>query len=249
MDQIIKNKLKEIEKAENVKIILAVESGSRAWGFESKDSDFDVRFLYVRDRASYLKLESVRDVIEWQLDEVLDINGWDIQKALRLLYKSNPTLFEWCASPIVYAKTSEADTFKNILQQYFSVKKSMFHYWHMANSNYREYLKGDKVKAKKYFYVLRPILASQWIVNYRTAPPIEFEQLVAHVLDDALKPIISDLLAQKKSTNELDTIDKISVLNHYIEQELDALKKLAQDAFETQDNAWEPLNQFFLSLL
>ena len=97
----IERKLKEVEEKENVTVIMAVESGSRAWGFASKDSDYDVRFLYVRRREDYLKLQPPRDVIEWQLDEVLDINGWDIRKALVLLYKSNPTLFELCNSPNV----------------------------------------------------------------------------------------------------------------------------------------------------
>jgi predicted nucleotidyltransferase len=95
-----------MEKKENVRVILEVESGSRAWGFASPDSDYDVRFIYVRPKDFYLKLEKTRDVIEWQLDETLDINGWDLQKALRLLHISNPTLFEWNNSPIIY-KTTE----------------------------------------------------------------------------------------------------------------------------------------------
>lgn len=249
MNKIIQSKLREIEKVENVKIILAIESGSRAWGFESKDSDYDVRFLYVRTQESYLKLEGVRDVIEWQLDDVLDINGWDVQKALKLLYKSNPTLFEWCTSPIVYAETSEAMELKKVVENYFSTKKSLFHYWNMANTNYREYLKGQKVKAKKYFYVLRPILASKWITNYNTIPPIEFDKLVASVLDNNLKPVVNELLNQKKNTNELDLIDKIDTLNNYIENELIELEKAAQGTLDKKDNEWDPLNRFFLSLL
>jgi uncharacterized protein len=90
MEEIIKQKLMDIERTENVRILLAVESGSRAWGFASPDSDYDVRFLYVRPKTDYLRLEAVRDVIELPINEVLDINGWDLQKALRLLYTSNP---------------------------------------------------------------------------------------------------------------------------------------------------------------
>lgn len=92
MRKIIETKLKEIEKKENVRIIYAVESGSRAWGFASPDSDYDVRFIYVRPKDYYLRLDKTKDVIEWQLDETFDINGWDLQKALRLLHGSNPTL-------------------------------------------------------------------------------------------------------------------------------------------------------------
>ena len=100
MNDIILRELKKIEEWENVKIIMAIESGSRAWGFASPDSDYDVRFIYVRKEDDYLKREKTRDVIEWKLDEVFDITGWDIKKALQLLHNSNPTVFEWCASPI-----------------------------------------------------------------------------------------------------------------------------------------------------
>ena len=95
MLETIKQKLNEIEKRENVRILHAVESGSRAWGFASPDSDYDVRFIYVREKEFYLRLDKTRDVIEWQLDDTLDINGWDLAKALTLLHRSNPTVFEW----------------------------------------------------------------------------------------------------------------------------------------------------------
>lgn len=119
----ILEELQKIEQIHNVKIIMAIESGSRAWGFASPDSDYDVRFIYVRKKEDYLKLEGMRDVIEWKLDEVLDINGWDIRKALQLLHKSNPTIFEWCASPIVYLSTTDFDVLKKAMPGYFSEKK------------------------------------------------------------------------------------------------------------------------------
>lgn len=134
MCETIIRKLHEIEKTENVRILLAVESGSRAWGFASPDSDYDVRFIYVRPKEDYLRLEKIRDVIELPLDDVLDINGWDLQKALRLLYKSNPTLFEWAASPIVYMETEFAGQFRNVMNTYFSTKKSLYHYISMADA-------------------------------------------------------------------------------------------------------------------
>lgn len=151
MRERILEELRKIEETEDVKIIMAIESGSRAWGFASPDSDYDVRFIYVRKKEEYLKLEGVRDVIEWRLDETLDINGWDIKKALQLLHKSNPTVFEWCTSPIVYMEREEFGWLKELLPDYFSEKKSLFHYWHMAETNYREYLKGEEVRVKKVF--------------------------------------------------------------------------------------------------
>lgn len=151
MRETILSKLKEIENKENVKILLAVESGSRAWGFASPDSDYDVRFIYVRPKEDYLRLEKTRDVIELPIEGELDINGWDLDKTLRLLRASNPTLFEWFSSPIVYRETAFAQDFRSIMQRYFSSKRGLSHYLSMASSNYREYLKGDTVKAKKYF--------------------------------------------------------------------------------------------------
>lgn len=178
MEKLILSKLQKIEKTENVRILLAVESGSRAWGCASPDSDYDVRFIYVRNEQDYLRLEKVRDVIELPVDNVLDINGWDLQKTLRLLYKSNPTLFEWFSSPIVYMETEFADEFRRMMLEYFSGKRSLYHYINMAERNYREYLKGDMVKAKKYFYVLRPVLACRWILDQGTPPPMLFTELM-----------------------------------------------------------------------
>ena len=146
MQNVIEEQLKEIEEKENVKIIYCVESGSRAWEFASPDSDYDVRFIYVRNKEDYLKLNKNRDVIEWRLDDVLDINGWDIQKALRLLYKSNPTLIEWSMSPMVYKTTPQWEKISGIISQYFLEKTGVYHYLSMAKGNYREYLKTDEVK-------------------------------------------------------------------------------------------------------
>lgn len=248
MKEIIHNKLKEIEERENIEIILAVESGSRAWGFESPDSDYDVRFIYARRSNDYLKLEGVRDVIEWQLDDMFDINGWDIQKALKLLYKSNPTLFEWCTSPIIYHKISKFEVLNQLLPQYFSKKKSLYHYWHMAMTNYRNYLKDDMVKAKKYFYVLRPILAGKWIVNQGTNPPMKFNELLDKELPHELRSVLNDLLDKKMNAPELELIPKIHGLNDYIEESIPELELSAKNMNE-DNNSWNNLNKAFKEII
>ena len=132
----IVDKLVEIEQKENVKVLYAVESGSRAWGVESPDSDYDVRFVYVRPREEYLKLQETKDVIEWQLDEVLDINGWDLKKTLIQFHKGNATLFEWANSQIVYKTTDEWDKIYEESKKYFSEKIALYHYYGTANSTY-----------------------------------------------------------------------------------------------------------------
>ena len=244
MQNVIEEELKEIEEKENVKIIYCVESGSRAWGFASPDSDYDVRFIYVRNKEDYLKLNKNRDVIEWSLD----INGWDIQKALRLLYKSNPTLFEWSMSPIVYKTTPQWEKISGIVSQYFLEKTGVYHYLSMAKGNYREYLKTDEVKLKKYFYVIRPILACKWILDKKTAPPMLFSELMNECLDDELKPEINRLLEIKKQTSELGKGKRIDVINDYIEKELAEIEKKA-DIIENKYNDWEILDKIFLEIL
>ena len=248
LDKRILEELRKIEAVEGVKIIMAIESGSRAWGFASPDSDYDVRFIYVRKQEDYLRLEGMRDVIEWRLDETLDISGWDLKKALQLIYKSNPTIFEWCASPIVYMENEAFEKIKALLPQYFSVKKSLYHYWHMAETNYREYLKGDIVRVKKYFYVIRPLLAAKWILDWRTSPPMLFDDLVEAELDTSLRPELDRLLEMKKTMPEMGQAPRIESLNKYIENIMPEMKQLA-DHEEDITVEWAPLNEVFLNVL
>ena len=248
MKDIILRELKKIEAQENVKIIMAIESGSRAWGFASPDSDYDVRFIYVRKEEDYLKLEKTRDVIEWKLDDVLDINGWDIKKALQLLHNSNPTVFEWCASPIVYWETEESEWLKDILPQYFSVKKSLHHYWHTSETHYKTHLLSDEVNIKKYFYALRPLLAAKWILDKRCAPPMLFEELVEEELEAELVPEVNRLLDMKKTLPEMGKAPRIQVINDYIESELQEVK-VATEGIEEQEVEWDGLNELFLRMV
>ena len=248
MKQLIVSKLKQIEKDYNVKILLAVESGSRAWGFASPDSDYDVRFIYVRPEEDYLRLEKVRDVIELPINDELDINGWDLQKTLRLLCNSNPTLFEWFSSPVVYIETEFAEQIREITEEYFSTKKGLYHYISMAESNYREYLKTDTVKAKKYFYVLRPILACRWIIDKGMPPPMLFSELVSAELPEYLRPEVKCLLDLKMNSPELKEIPRINVLNEYLDESISTIRKTAGN-FEDSQNSWEKLDKLFLTAL
>lgn len=230
MKEIIKQKLLEIEEKEHVRILYAVESGSRAWGFASPDSDYDVRFVYVRRLEDYLRLDEVRDVIEWQLDDVLDINGWDLQKMLRLLSKSNPTIFEWNNSPIVYHTMPEWEQISAVVNDYFQSISGLYHYLSMAKTNYREYLKGDMVRLKKYFYTIRPILACKWIQEKGTPPPMLFSELCEAQLEDRLLPEIEQLLHLKTHSPEITTGRKMQVLNDYIERNIAEISEVLERA-------------------
>ena len=249
MREIILERLKEIEKTEDVRILMAVESGSRAWGFASPDSDYDVRFIYARPVEEYLRLNPARDVIEKPIDDILDINGWDINKMLRLLYKSNPTLFEWASSPIVYADNGLKERIAPILPKYFYAKKGLYHYLSMAKSNYREYLKSELVKAKKYFYVIRPLLACKWILDRNLPPPMLFSDLVDSELDPAHRPEIDMLLDLKMNAPELKLVPKVSSLNAYMDRCIQEIEQKLDQMPDSPQNDWDELNKLFLEII
>lgn len=221
----ILRRLQTVENDNDVKIIWACESGSRAWGFASEDSDYDVRFIYLNRREWYMAvdLEDKRDVIETPLEDVWDVNGWDMRKALRLYRKSNPPLLEWLQSPIVYQQSSQAtDKLRALLPTYYSPRACMYHYLHMAHKNYRTYLKGDEVWTKKYFYVLRPLLGCRWIERELGAVPMEFEHLVSETdLSDDLNDAIKQLIRDKRSGGELGRGPRVPAISDFIELEFE----------------------------
>jgi predicted nucleotidyltransferase len=237
--------LAKIEQTENVRILHAVESGSRAWGFASPDSDYDVRFIYVRRPQDYLRLEKVRDVIEWQQDDILDINGWDLPKALRLLRSSNPTLFEWNNSPLVYKTTADWAAIRREFDNYFLIKAGLYHYLSTAISNYRGFCKGRTVRLKKYFYVVRPLLACQWILDKKCPPPMRFSELIEKELAPEMRPIIDELLQVKTKTCEVGEGKPIEPLNTYIEKTIMALQAAIAALPSETKAGWARLNELF----
>jgi predicted nucleotidyltransferase len=240
----VRNELAKVEAAHDVRVLYACESGSRAWGFALRDSDYDVRFLYVHPRDWYLSVDNHRDVIE-QMDGDLDISGWELRKALRLLRKSNPPLLEWLKSPAVYLQDAAfLAGFRELAAGYCSPVRCFAHYLHMASGNARQYLKGETVCLKKYLYVLRPLLACRWIERGRGQVPMEFAELVYEVVDDARVLLaIAELVAGKMEGGELDYAPKIEVLEQFIHTEIPRLRQVlpAEDAPPQA----EALNRFF----
>ena len=245
----IDEKLNEIEDKEHVKILHAVESGSRAWGFASPDSDYDVRFVYAREADEYLSLDEPRDVIEWQLDEVLDINGWDLKKALKQFARGNATLFEWNGSPIVYRTTPEWEKIREVSKQYFSEKSAVYHYYGTANNTYHEYLTGETVRYKKYFYALRPLLAAMYIEENHAAPPVLFDDLLKMNLPAELRTAIDDLLEIKKRTTEKEENPQFPVIKKFIEEEVVRQKEIADNLPDDHNKDWTALNELFREMI
>ncbi|MGB4811929.1 MAG: nucleotidyltransferase domain-containing protein [Methylophilaceae bacterium] len=249
----ILNRLNQVELTHDVRILLAVESGSRAWGFASPNSDYDVRFIYVKnDKNWYLSvdLEDKRDVIEYPIVDDIDLNGWDVRKALKLFWKSNPTLTEWIQPSIIY-KTSGSflEKINMLLPQIYSCEHGIHHYKSMAKTNYRGYLQAELVPLKKYFYVLRPLLAVRWLEAYKTTAPIEFKKLL-HLLEDQpfLLDEINALLEKKKAVQELAKDKPIQALNAFIEVELSRLENNLPEKSVIKGNMSD-VNQLFLEIL
>lgn len=252
--EILEN-LDQIERRYGVRILLAVESGSRAWGFASPDSDYDVRFIYLQKARDYLRIEPAKDVIEWQLDEVLDINGWDLKKALYAMGKGNPNLLEWTASPIVYRKAPEWERIAALKDSFFSEKAALHHYYGIAGHTLKSYLSEDRVKYKKYFYALRPLLCCRWIRHFHEAPPVEFERLLTlfdsgeEGLTRELFSSIEDLLAKKAVTEEKDLNPQIPEIIDFIREECGRQKSFLSNAPEDRRIDMQKLNDCFYSLL
>ncbi len=248
----IMSSLRKVEASENVRVLFACESGSRAWGFPSRDSDYDVRFVYIRPKDWYLSidLEQRRDVIECTLHNSIDLSGWDIRKALRLLRKSNPPLVEWLNSPIIYVDSlGFAAKLRSVLPNYYAPAVCIYHYLHMARGNFREYLRGDVVWVKKYFYVLRPLLAIKWIEAGRGVVPMEFDVLVETMVENPdTKQHINGLLERKRAGEELDTGPAIPAISQFIETELSRLETVSPEK-QAGGNDPEELNMLFRETL
>jgi predicted nucleotidyltransferase len=220
----ILKKLEEIESTYDVKIIYACESGSRAWGFESTDSDYDVRFVYVHPEDWYLSAFPKRDVIEEPINDLLDFSGWELRKALQLAYKSNPALMEWIHSPVVYKQRPEYTLFRETVLASFKPIAAYYHYLSMVKSNVRE-IERENVKLKKYMYSLRPLLCEKWVIEKQTQPPILFNELLdLYHPNGNVRQEINNLLEQKRTSGESKTVPQNQLLNDYITEQLDQME-------------------------
>lgn len=251
MRETILQTLKEIEAKKNIKILYAVESGSRAWGFASEDSDYDVRYIYIRREEDYLRVNELRDTIEGPLDDILDFSGWDIRKTLELLRRCNPSLMEWYHSPIVYLTTPLWECVAAMIPAYFQPRSNMHHYLSMVKSNWNTYLKPELelVSAKKYLYVLRPLLCCRWLERYGTVPPVLFDTLCRTVLPEELIPAMESLLEQKKHGEEKQLIPRLTPLDDFIMAETPRLTQVRDSLPNPALAGYEELNSCFLRLL
>lgn len=251
--QEIMERLKNTEVQYNVKILLAVESGSRVWGFASPNSDYDVRFIYIHPADWYLSfnLEDSTDYIEYPISDKIDMYGWDIRKALRLYWKSSPMFVEWILSPHIYIESgSFANHVRKLLPEIFSLESSIHNYRSIAKTDYHKYLIGEEIRLKKYFYVLRSLLSIRWIEKYGEVAPLEFEKLL-HLIENQSRVIldIKSLIDKKQDISNMRLSEPVASIQLFIKEEFERLDGLSFGKFKKPEEPIEKLNQLFRLIL
>ncbi|MBL8549550.1 MAG: nucleotidyltransferase domain-containing protein [Hyphomonadaceae bacterium] len=213
-------RLDALARERGVRMLLAVESGSRAWGFHSPDSDYDVRFLYVHAADAYLSLFPPRDVIETPIEGLIDLNGWDLGKALKLMIRGNSVVHEWLASPIRYcADEAFLAALAPVARAWRSTYADAYHYYGLLQSQWARFIEGrERVKLKKYFYVIRPAIALAWLREKPdAAPPMDLPGLLRGVaLPRETFQALEALRVAKRDASEIGEGARIPALDAYV---------------------------------
>lgn len=255
-------RLGRIEADYGVTIVFAIESGSRAWGFPSPDSDFDVRFVYHRPLADYLGLDQPRDTIETPIDGDWDVNGWDIKKAIAQLVKGNATIGEWLNSPLIYRESGPVPIkLRDLVKRHATPQSSARHYMGLGRTCYQKDIVGSprktgfgdedvQVNRKKYLYALRAALAISWIERYKEVPPMAMPALLSgDIVPMALRPEIDTILHQKATMGEYMTGSRIPLFDDFIERQIEWVKSEGFDKIEPSAAFREEANELLLTTL
>ncbi|WP_445458224.1 nucleotidyltransferase domain-containing protein [Flavobacterium sp. HNIBRBA15423] len=217
MQEKILEKLKEIELQKGVELLYAVESGSRAWGFASPDSDYDIRFIYKHDLDYYLSLWEKPDTIEFMTADDLDGSGWDLRKTVRLLAKSNASLLEWIFSPVVYYENEAfMQQLRTLAKDCFSPVACLHHYLG-TTKNFMTVCEQEEVKLKSYFYALRTALAGKWIIENNSFPPVAFMELLP-IAPQNIQEKVKELMEIKANQNETYLHPKEELITTFLQE-------------------------------
>ncbi|SHI84536.1 nucleotidyltransferase domain-containing protein [Flavobacterium terrae] len=247
MKQNILNQLKHIEQTKEVEVLYAVESGSRAWGFASPDSDYDIRFIYKHELDYYLSLWDKPDTIEFMTTDDLDGSGWDLRKTLKLLAKSNAPLLEWLYSPVVYYENETfATQMRALAKDCFSPIATLHHYLG-TTKKFMEACQADEVKLKSYFYALRTALAGKWIIESNSFPPVDFMKLLPIAPQNIQEKVI-ELMAIKANQDENYLHPKEEMITSFLEETVTFNEQHASGLGSGKKMNKE-LDEFFMELI
>ncbi|MBT34043.1 MAG: nucleotidyltransferase [Thalassobius sp.] len=241
----VRNKIAELEQSYHIRIVYACESGSRAWGFASPDSDYDIRFIYTHPLKKYLSVGNYKAEMDFAVTNDIDLSGWELRKTLGLLFKSNATVFEWLQSPVVYHNEDDfREQLWQICPEYFKPTTLIYHYLGTVKSAYGSGVSDGLIKIKKYFYIIRPVLAALWVAEKEEIPPMEFAKLCELIENDPVYKVVQALLEQKKVAKEGERIALIPELENFIETAREKCE-LAAKSFEKQQFTTDSLDTFF----
>ena len=247
MKEQILNKLEEIESDKKIEILFAVESGSRAWGFASPDSDYDIRFVYKHNKDWYLNLWEQKDSIQFMTEEDLDGSGWDVRKALKLLAKSNASFLGWLFSPIVYRENPIfLNEIKELAANNFNPVSGFYHY-HSMNRGFEETLGSDKMTLKSFFYAIRTALSAKWVYEKNTIPPVFFKELYP-LIDSEYHGMLDDLILLKSKHIEKSNEPVDPVLIELVKQLVKETDSVKNDKIKRKPKP-EEFNNLFLKTI
>ncbi|MCL1994339.1 MAG: nucleotidyltransferase domain-containing protein [Spirochaetes bacterium] len=247
----ILQKLHETENAYRVKIPLAIESGSRGWGFASANADYDCRFLYVRQKDWYLSVLERKEFIEYAVDEVFDIRGYDISRALKYIMNSNATIYEWISSNVVYIRDEPTlAKLQTLAADFFNPIPISYHYLNLAKKMFLEVNDADTAKIKKYFYILRPIANLNFIWQYRKMPYMEYDKTLAEIdIKPDVLSAIQELTERKMAAKEHDLIPRFEPLAGYFQEELAKFERQLKEMSHTKNKNYDSVDEVFRSII
>ncbi|MFK7922844.1 MAG: nucleotidyltransferase domain-containing protein [Bacteroidia bacterium] len=213
-------RLEALKSEHGIHIHMAIESGSRAWGIASPDSDYDVRFIFSHPVERYLSVRDPFDTINLPIDEdLLDLSGWELRKALNLVTKSNASPIEWSQSDIIYLNPDGFyDALAQLSTSYFQPRATAHHYLGLTNKTWLGELQKERFSIKKYFYALRPLFAAMWVVAFGEKPALRFADLRKVVKDTAVQTALDELLLAKEKAIEAEPIAAVPILHDFIER-------------------------------
>ena len=250
MHKQIHTALLEIEKAHNCRVLFACESGSRAWGFPSPDSDYDIRFIYTHGVDWHLRINKQSDTLNKMLPGDLDLGGWELGKTLKLFSSGNVALYEWLHSPIVYHEPETLSTqLRHQIPAFFNVPKAFHHYLSLATKSADSHLEGNTIGIKKCSYIVRAIYASYWILECKNMPPTFFPDMLGRGLcDSELDVWIQEMIDRKRSEEERFEILLPEHVLKWIQSSLASLPSRGAELGPPRDRkALDDLNNLFKS--
>lgn len=248
MKKEIVNRLKEIEAVNGIRILHAVETGSRAWGFPSPDSDYDVRFTYVEDLDWHLSLREKKDTMNPPIIDDLDITGWEIKKVLGLLWKSNVSLLERLQSPIIYLDNSLFSCgIEGLAKSCFSPVAVMHHYNSMAKKYYHGFMEKDSVRLKSYCYALRTAVAGKWVREVNEIPPIVFSNMFDVIEKGTLDEILG-MISIKSGESESYTHKRFPRIDDFLKVTIEDNDKVAT-SLPSGNGDFDELDAFYREIV